>query len=73
MVKGLDAEESKTTPLGQQQTPDNSPAPSVVSDEEKSGAGEGGTDDGGSGTTKKRKASETMQAMLRRISDFIKV
>lgn len=79
MVKGVDAEESKAAQVASHQTPDNSPAPSVASDSDHSLARasvhEQELTNGDAAPTKRNapKARETMQAMVRRISEFMKV
>lgn len=74
-VKGTDVEDSR--PQGPQtidpnQTPPNSPAPSNRSDSDVSQAAEA-LETGTAPAAGKRKTAETMEAMVRRITDFMKV
>lgn len=75
MVKGLDVEESKSQRPNPDETPPNSPMPSNRSDSDVSQIQldePSVSPQGSPTTTAKGRAGETMDAMVRRIQDFMK-
>lgn len=70
-VKGLDVEESRPRPPPHpSETPPNSPVPSNASDSDISQVGK---DAPSASKTRKGRIPETMEAMVRRITDFMTV